>query len=121
MEPNKNLERVVNESLDYIPLKITLPKIKKALIEEDVEGLLKLGAPSDEYDGMAREIYDKLRPDSDYYDVARAVYLVFLENFFFEVPLGKKELKGNKYYFPDKFPDKRYEESLLDVLIKICE
>jgi hypothetical protein len=37
-----------------------LQKIKYALNEEDVEGLLALGAPRDEYDGEARLIEEKL-------------------------------------------------------------
>ena len=33
-----------------------LSKVKAALREEDVEGLIKLGAPADEYDSESKEI-----------------------------------------------------------------
>ena len=42
------------------------PRIKGLLDQEDIEGLLKIGSPSDECDGEARLIEDAIRKVTDF-------------------------------------------------------
>jgi hypothetical protein len=63
-------------------------EIKRALDEEDVEGLLALGCPKDEYDSEARSIEEKIsrltdggRSALDVVDAARIVEEVCTRSF----------------------------------------
>lgn len=38
-----------------------LKHIKKVFVENDIEGLIRIGAPKDEYDSEAKTIYNNLR------------------------------------------------------------
>jgi hypothetical protein len=64
-------------------IKVQYNKVRTALITRDIMGLLKMGAPDDEYDTIAKMIVLRVNKDGckDKEVVLLKVYCVFFENF----------------------------------------
>ncbi|PIR34621.1 MAG: hypothetical protein COV36_00435 [Alphaproteobacteria bacterium CG11_big_fil_rev_8_21_14_0_20_44_7] len=73
-------------------MKISYEKIESLLTKEDIEGLIGLGAPQDEYENEAKKIYEAILelPDSDNnIKVSRIIMDIWKQSF----NLSKEELK----------------------------
>lgn len=64
-------------------MKFNLDVIKQILIEQDVEGLIKIGAPKDEYDHEAELIFNRITNEDaeDLYKITIKIISVFFETF----------------------------------------
>ncbi len=58
-----------------------LEKIKAILKEEDILGLISMGAPDDEYDGEARRFFERYKKDSSQEDIEKLIKDIFIEMF----------------------------------------
>ncbi len=62
---------------------LSIDLIEKILIEHDTEGLIKMGAPNDEYSSEAERIYNRIITENriNIIDYTSAVVFVFAEAF----------------------------------------
>lgn len=68
--PNFN-EKFSDDALGRAPSVFEI--VKSAIDSADCMGLLKIGAPQDEYDGESRSIASKIKPQQDIYQIASVI------------------------------------------------
>ncbi len=64
---------------------ISIERIAAILAEKDPEGLIKMGAPADEYDSEARFIHQYLKPNDDVEAIFFNINRVFQKQFGSEI------------------------------------
>jgi len=60
---------------------MTVRSIRKALLKHDLEGLIKLGAPKDEYNQEAKLIWEQVSPDLKPHELSEIIRDVFHKQF----------------------------------------
>ncbi len=85
---------------------LSIKLIEEILIEQDPEGLIKMGAPDDEYSSEAELIYNRIITENKYTVISYTTAVVFV---FYEMfgsshnPYDDFDINFNKKYLNDEY------------------
>lgn len=71
-----------NFQINSVPTeKDLLEEFKKLFLEADFQGLIRMGAPKDEYDSEAKSVYELVRPTDTVLEIQKKIWDIFYNNF----------------------------------------